>query len=164
MARIAIKVDMALKWRGKNEFSLGSPESYTLSVANNGDDTLEAQDVVLEEDTYRRQIIAHLPKIAPGSTASVDFTTEIKPRMTIRDLPYSVSFRLKTTNYRQRFINCGLGLHVDNNNHSSHTRRDEINDLSYIYRLLQPRIGTIQAQVGLRSQCVQLAGVWHCRR
>lgn len=102
---------MALKWRGKNEFSLGSPESYTLSVANNGDDTLEAQDVVLEEDTYRRQIIAHLPKIAPGSTASVDFTTEIKPRMTIRDLPYSVSFRLKTTNYRQRFINCGLGCY-----------------------------------------------------
>ena len=102
-------VEMSLIWRGKNEYSLGSPELYTLLVKNNGDKALEAQDVVLEEDSYRRQFIAHLPRIAPNSKASVDFTTEIKPKVTIRELPYNVNFRLKKTGYRNRFRNSGLG-------------------------------------------------------
>lgn len=103
------QLEVSLGWSKGNLFSLGSQERYTLEVKNNEQKAVEAQDVILKEDTYRRQYIARLPRIEANQKVSVDFTTEIKERVTIKDLPYQICFTLASTKQSKSFVNNGLG-------------------------------------------------------
>lgn len=90
-------------------FRVGSPEHRILRVKNNGERRVEAQDVVIEEDSYRHQVILHLPIVKPTETTSVEFTTVVKEPVTIRSLPPYLTFSFKRLDYRLSVHTKGLG-------------------------------------------------------
>lgn len=107
--RSQTNLDLLVLWKHDNMFRVGSPEHGILQVKNNGERRVDAQDVVIEEDSYRHQVILQLPIVKPTQTLSVEFTTVVKEPVTIRSLPPYLTLTFKRLNYTTFVLTRGLG-------------------------------------------------------